>query len=80
MWNSAVAWRYVTGDIRVELPKGRKLRMRSYTLLEVKCILAHTKGAEQVFSSGWQQKEGCASGNSLHSMLVTLTWKISQWR
>ena len=49
MWNSAVAWKYATGDIRVELPKGRKLRMRSYTLLEVKRIVAHTKGAEQVF-------------------------------
>jgi integrase len=49
MWNSAVAWKYVTGELRVELPKGRKLRMRCYTVQEVKRILAHTKGAEQAF-------------------------------
>jgi hypothetical protein len=28
MWNSAVAWKYVTGELRIELPKARKLRMR----------------------------------------------------
>jgi integrase len=49
MWNSAAAWKYVTGELRVELPKARKLRMRSYTVQEVKRILAHTKGAEQAF-------------------------------
>jgi integrase len=49
MWNSAVAWKYVIGDLRVELPKARKLRMRCYTVQEVKRILAYTKGAEQVF-------------------------------
>jgi hypothetical protein len=49
MWNSAIAWKYVTGDFRVELPKGRRLRARCYTANEVKRILAHTKGSEQVF-------------------------------
>jgi integrase len=49
MWNSAVAWKYVAGDLRVELPKGRKLRARCYTVDGVKRILAHSKGAEQVF-------------------------------
>jgi integrase len=49
MWNSAVAWRYATGELRVELPKARKLRMRCYTVSEVKRILVHTKGAERVF-------------------------------
>lgn len=49
MWNSAVAWRYVTGESRAELPKARKLRMRCYTVLEVKRVLANTKGAERVF-------------------------------
>jgi integrase len=49
MWNSAIAWKYATGELRVELPKARKLRMRCYTVQEVRCILAHTKEAEQVF-------------------------------
>ena len=49
MWNSAVAWGYVTGELRVELPKARRLRMRCYTVHEVKRILANTKGAEQIF-------------------------------
>jgi integrase len=49
MWNSAVAWKYVTGELRVELPKARKLRMRCYAVEEVKRILAHTKGADRVF-------------------------------
>src|SRR5258708_341709 len=49
MWNPAVAWKYVTGELRVELPKARKLRMRCYTVQEVKRILVYTKGAEQVF-------------------------------
>jgi integrase len=49
MWNSAVAWKYVTGELRVELPRARKLRMRCYTVQEVKRILANTQGADQVF-------------------------------
>ena len=49
MWNSAVAWKYVTGELRVELPKSRRLRMRCYTVQEVKRILANTKDAEQIF-------------------------------
>ena len=49
MWNSAVAWKYVTGELRVELPKARKLTMRCYAVEEVKRILAHTKGADRVF-------------------------------
>ena len=49
MWNSALAWNYVTGELRVELPKSRKLRMRCYSVQEVKRMLANTKGAEQVF-------------------------------
>ena len=49
MWNSAVAWKYVTGELRVELPKARKLRMRCYTVREVRRVLAHTKNAERVF-------------------------------
>ena len=40
MWNSAVAWKYVAGELRVELPKARKLRMRCYTIEELKRILA----------------------------------------
>ena len=49
MWNSAVAWKYVTGELRVELPRSRKLRMRCYTVQEVKRILANTKGGDQLF-------------------------------
>jgi integrase len=49
MWNSAVAWKYVTGELRVELPATRKLRMRCYSVEEVKRILAATKGAERSF-------------------------------
>lgn len=49
MWNSAVAWNYVTGELRVELPKARRLRMRCYTMQEVKRVLAVTKGAERIF-------------------------------
>jgi integrase len=49
MWNSAVAWKYVTGELRVELPRSRKLRMRCYTVQEVKRILANAKGGEQLF-------------------------------
>jgi hypothetical protein len=49
MWNSAVAWKYATGELRVELPRARKHRMRCYTVQEVKRILAHTKDAERVF-------------------------------
>jgi len=49
MWKSAVAWKYVTGELHVELPKSRKLRMRCYTIQEVKRILANTEGAERMF-------------------------------
>ncbi len=49
MWNLAIAWKYVTGDLRVELPATRKLRMRCYSVEEVKRMLAATKGAEQTF-------------------------------
>jgi len=49
MWNSAVDWKYVTGELRVKRSKARRLRMRCFTVLEVKRILAHTQGAEQVF-------------------------------
>jgi integrase len=49
MWNSAVAWNYVTGELRVELPKARRLRMRCYTVQEVKRILANANGPEHVF-------------------------------
>jgi integrase len=49
MWNSAVAWRYVAGELHVELPKSRKLRMRCYTIQEVKRILANTSGEDQIF-------------------------------
>ena len=49
MWNSAVAWKYVSGELRVELPKARKLRMRCYSVDEVKRLLANSKAAEQVF-------------------------------
>ena len=49
MWNSAVAWKYVICELRVELPRARKLRMRCYTVLEVKRILANTSDAQQIF-------------------------------
>lgn len=49
MWNSAVAWKYVAGELRVELPKARKLKMRCYSVEEVKRILANSSGAERVF-------------------------------
>jgi integrase len=49
MWNSAVAWNYVSGELRVELPKSRKLRMRCYTVQEVRNILSNTTGADQMF-------------------------------
>jgi hypothetical protein len=63
MWNSAIAWKYATGELRLELPKARKLRMRCYAVQEVKRLLAHTKDAGQVFFWLWQ---GCLLGNSLH--------------
>lgn len=56
MWNSAVAWKYVTGELRVELPKGRKLRQRCYTVEHVKSILAHTEGEDRLFF--WLAAEG----------------------
>lgn len=56
MWNSAVAWNYVTGELRVELPKGRKYRQRCYTIEEVKRILAHSEGEDRAFF--WLAAEG----------------------
>src|SRR5882724_13717558 len=47
MWNSAVAWKYSTGELRVELPKARKLRMRCYSVEEVKQLLVDSGGAER---------------------------------
>jgi len=49
MWNSAVAWKYATGELRVELPKARKLRMRCYAVQEVRRILADSQGGDRVF-------------------------------
>lgn len=49
MWNSAVAWKYVVGELRVELRKARKLRMRCYSVEQVKRMLANSKGAKQIF-------------------------------
>lgn len=49
MWNSALAWNYVTGELRVELPKARKHRQRCYTVEEVKRILANTEDDDQMF-------------------------------
>jgi hypothetical protein len=43
------AWKYATCELRVELPKTRKLRTRCYAVQEVKRILAHTKSAIRVF-------------------------------
>jgi integrase len=49
MRNSAVAWKYVTGELRVELPKGRKLRQRCYTVEQVKIVLAYTEEENRAF-------------------------------
>jgi integrase len=49
MWNSAVAWKYVTGELHITLPQSRKFRMRCYTIEEVKSILASTQGADRMF-------------------------------
>ena len=49
MWNSAAAWKHVSGELRVELPRVRRLKMRCYSVGEVRRILAATKGAEQMF-------------------------------
>jgi integrase len=49
MWNSALAWKYVSGELRVTLPQSRKFRMRYYTVEEVKRILANTQGANRMF-------------------------------
>jgi integrase len=49
MWNSAAAWKYVEGNLHVVLPKGRKLRMRCYSVDEVKLLLANSNGAELAF-------------------------------
>jgi integrase len=49
MLNSAMAWKYIEGELRVELPKARKLRMRCYSVDDVKRILANTHEDEQLF-------------------------------
>lgn len=49
MWSSAVAWKYVSGELRVELPRTRKLKMRCPSVEEAKRIFAASKGAEQIF-------------------------------
>ena len=49
MWNSAVARNYVAGELRVELPKGRKFRQRCYTVEQIKLILASTEGEDRTF-------------------------------
>lgn len=49
MWKSAVRWNYASGELSVDLPRARRLRMRCYSVLEAKRILANTQGADQVF-------------------------------
>jgi integrase len=49
MLNSAIAWKYVMGELRVELPKARRLRMRCYSVAEVKRLLVNSSGAERTF-------------------------------
>ena len=49
MWNSALAWKYVLEDLRVDLPRSRRLRMRCYAVDEVKRMLANASGADQTF-------------------------------
>jgi integrase len=49
MWNSAVAWKYASGELLVELPRARKLRMRCYSVEEVRRMLAASSGAERIF-------------------------------
>ncbi len=49
MWNSAVAWKYVAGELRVTLPQSKKFRMRCYTIEQAKSILANSQGADQMF-------------------------------
>jgi integrase len=69
MWNSAVAWKYVEGELRVELPKARKLRMRCYSVDEVKRILANSSGAERMFF--WLAAETGARVGELIALRVT---------
>lgn len=69
MWNSAVAWKYVSGDLRVELPKARKLRMRIYGVDEVKLILANTEGSERLFF--WLAAEIGARAGELIALRVS---------
>jgi integrase len=69
MWNSAVAWKYVEGELRVELPKARKLRMRCYSVEEVKRILANSSGAERMFF--WLAAETGARVGELIALRVT---------
>jgi len=49
MWNSACAWKHATGDLHVDLPRVRKLKMRCYSVEEIKRMLAASKGAERAF-------------------------------
>lgn len=44
-----MAWKYVSGELRVELPRTRKLKMRCPSVEEAKRIFAASKGAEQIF-------------------------------
>jgi integrase len=69
MWNSAAAWKYVAGDLRVELPKSRKLRMRCYSVDEVKRLLANSSGAEQIFF--WLAAETGARAGELIALRVS---------
>ena len=77
MWKSAIAWKYVTGELRVELPKARKLRMRCYA---VRGSGAHYCPHRRCGSClVWLAAEsGLRLGNSLHSGRVMLTLKNYQ--
>jgi integrase len=69
MWKCAVRWNYVTGELCVDLPKARKLRMRCYTVQEAKRILANTQGADQVFF--WLAVESGARVGELIALRVS---------
>ncbi len=49
MRNSALAWKYAVGELHVDLPRSRRLRMRCYTGEEVKRMLANARAADQAF-------------------------------
>lgn len=70
MWKSALAWNYVTGELRVELPKSRKLRMRLlyHSGSETHSPIRRVHGR---CSFGSQQKQGCVPGNSLRFVSMT---------